>query len=114
MRDHRSVTELCGAVERARGDPDTLAAWLQPFATPALCRRLDCDDAAALVLQWYASPDPSRRWTDLRTIGAAVRVDPAALHTLLADATRRCGTALPGRPTNPGGGRGGEGPAREA
>jgi hypothetical protein len=114
MRDHRSTRDRRGAVKRARRDPDTLAAWLQPFTTLALCRRLDCDEGAALALQWYAYPDPYRWWTDLCLIGAAVRVDPAALHTLLTDATRRCGTALPGRPTNPGGGRGGEGPAREA
>ena len=114
MRNNRSVKELREAVARARRDPDTLAAWLHPCTTAALCRRLDCDEAAALALQLYVYPDPYRWWSDLRLIGAAVRVDPAALHTLLTDATRRRHAARPCRPTDPGGRSADDLPAREA
>ena len=113
MRDGLSIIERRGAVERARRDPDTLAAWLQPFTMAKLCRRLNCAEGSALALQLYVYPDPYRWWAALRLIGAAVRIDPAALHTLLTDATRRRDGARPCRPAAPDGRADGR-PAREA
>jgi hypothetical protein len=114
MRDNRSIRELRGAVARARRDPDTLAAWLHPCTTAALCRRLACEETAALALQLYGYPDPYRWWTDLRLIGAAVQVDPAALHALLTDATQRRDAAQPCRTADPGGRGADDCRAREA
>jgi hypothetical protein len=114
VRKNWTIAERRGAVERARRDPNTLAAWLRPFPTAELCRRLACDEGAALALQLYTYPDPYRWWTDLRTIGAALRVDPGTLHALLTDATRQRGTARPRRPADPGDRREDGRPAREA
>ena len=63
--------------------PDLLVHHLSRADT--LCRRLGCDERAALTLLVSPLPRPERWRQDVAALAARTGVSPAALGTLLAD-----------------------------
>ena len=84
MRD--ATDTLRTLLDRALGDPETLAHYLAGYDLQRLCLRLGCDEETAIRLQLRPAPDAYGWRRGVCAIAAAHGLDAGRLRSLLDEA----------------------------
>lgn len=81
------------ALERAARSPRHLGYYLDSYGVEDLCSRLGCDQETVLLLHLATTPAHHNWLRSIRSLSVALRLDPAPLSRVLAEAMRAQGAA---------------------